>query len=495
MDIRFSSYAWQLGSPSGEWLSVAKNTSIEVPGDTRWLLVRADVVAQDLGEGRDFPLETIRKGRIYTRIELPEPALKGEASRSLRIGLISQRSDENIKIILNYTPNPVSYVICSKSFDQVFDRMVSLAREWTKNVVKENITWSTLFEELGENDDPASYALITELAQLDVASSLQRIYNQPRQILNRVRKQERIHRVREMDIGCLINLCQRPGISIQQKAGEKQRILAIKRQETMDTLENRVTKHCVHLLARVAKTYLADYGLTPESDRVIRVTKLVKVTGRLLRSTSMEDVTLISTPCRNPNYALLQNIHYHRVWEAYTELVRNFDLKAVLWRWARRQWADACLVDIIQKQKQPTGQWVPVWSRLAQIRREPEMGKWLFDDTAPGPWCSLNGESTLYLADRFIQPQILPGIEWLHADYCWIQFNGDAVEVTPVYAIWQHHFNGVLTDEALSELVPSIRGYFQDLTLKVNSPQFLQPPVMESSQDNQTQPSELKVGS
>lgn len=487
MEIRYSPYSWQLGSPSGEWTPVSNGESIKVPGETRWLLVRAHVIARDLGEGRNFPSETLRRGSIFTRVELPEPALKGEASRSLTIGLESQRSDEHITVILNYDQNPVNFAVRQKSFDLVFDRMVTLAREWTKNVVKQNITWEALFIELGESDDPASYALITELAQQDVSASLQRIYTQPRQILNRIRTQERIHRVREMDIGCLINLCQRPGITIQQKAGEKQRILAIKRQETKDTLENRVAKHCVILIARVAKSYLDDYGHELESERVERVTKLLKVSSRLQRSSALEEVTPLSSPCRTPNYPLLQNIHYHRIWEAYIELVKNFDLKANLWRWARRQWADLHLVTMIQEQTPHIAQWVPVWSRLAQLRREPVFGKWLFDDTAPGPWRSLNGEGTLYLADRMTQSQVLPGIEWLHADYCWIQLNGDSAIVTPVYTFWQHHSKVMIAEEPLNELIQSVSGYLPDHNLKVNSPQFLQPDDSESKRDKNAQ--------
>lgn len=496
MDVRYSSFAWDLGATSGDWISVGPGQEVVLPFGTRWILVRAKVSARDLGEGRELPIEELKKGRSFTKIELPEPAVKGEAALKLTLALSSEATGETITFVLDYPPKNKYKISCeNRIFSQAFDTMVSLAREWTtQNILRENITWENLLQKLDKNEDPAPYALVTELAQNDLSDALSRIYEHPRKILRRVRQAERIHRVRETDIGCLMHLCQQPGRTIREKAGEKQRILAIKRMETKNTLENRVAKHCVVLADREASGYLGEYlQLYDDSNRVKRVRRMQRTIAMLKRSSELEEVDLMNTPCRTPNYALLQNIHYHKVWEAYTELVRNFDLKANLRRWARRQWADLCLVNIIRDSEPEAEGWVPVWGRLAQLKREPEMGKWLLDDSTPGPWLSPDKKTTLYLADRCTQSALLPGLEWLHADYCWIEVGPAKSVVKPIYCVWELDKDVPQLEQLPISHVKKVQSYFGELNMEIRSPLLYSIPFQEQKTGEKVQNRKMRL--
>ena len=43
-----------------------------------------------------------------------------------------------------------------------------------------------------------------------------------------------------------------------------------------------------------------------------------------------------------PNYALLQERRYRRIWRAYREIIRHIDEQDECWRWQHRLWADFC---------------------------------------------------------------------------------------------------------------------------------------------------------
>ena len=54
---------------------------------------------------------------------------------------------------------------------------------------------------------------------------------------------ERLNKVREVDVKCIIDLSRRPGSVVVEKAGKTQSIMAVKRTGDINILENRVTKH------------------------------------------------------------------------------------------------------------------------------------------------------------------------------------------------------------------------------------------------------------
>ena len=73
------------------------------------------------------------------------------------------------------------------------------------------------------------------------------IVERPRRILNRRRELVPLSRVEELDTHCMAWLSRQPGTTLAERAGGRQRILALSRFENPDTLENRV---CRDLLER-----------------------------------------------------------------------------------------------------------------------------------------------------------------------------------------------------------------------------------------------------
>src|SRR5690606_32651109 len=143
--------------------------------------------------------------------------------------------------------------------------------------------------------------------------------------------QERITRIAQMDVSCMRDLARRPGTTVAEKAGPRQRLLAVKRQESLATLENRVTRHCLELAQTSCKRYLALNGHHTKSKRVESVRRFQRLAQHLFSQSSLAAVPTLATPCRTPNHALLQNVHYTPVWRAYCGLVGNEDLRGMLW--------------------------------------------------------------------------------------------------------------------------------------------------------------------
>ena len=85
-------------------------------------------------------------------------------------------------------------------------------------------------------------ALIVRLSkEQPVHRALAAISTHPRRILQRYRDNMPIRRIQELDPACIRDYARRPGITAAEKAGSRQCLLAVRRREHRDTLENRVT--------------------------------------------------------------------------------------------------------------------------------------------------------------------------------------------------------------------------------------------------------------
>jgi hypothetical protein len=128
-----------------------------------------------------------------------------------------------------------------------------------------------------------------------------------------------------------------------EKAGPRQRLLAVARQETYNLHENRILKDFLERCTAVGKRYRAN-ALTENpafntSKRVQSVQALALLCKQLGVMPHFEDVSAPNsgTP---PNYVLLNDIRYRRVWYWYKRLLRQDQEKDRLWDWQSRTWAD-----------------------------------------------------------------------------------------------------------------------------------------------------------
>ena len=298
------------------------------------------------------------------------------------------------------------------------------------------------------DEDKARQAAIVDLAY-ELPLHLEKITQQPRKTLNRIRDLERIQRVREVDKACLINLARRPGSGVAEKAGPNQRILAVRRHETNNTLENRVARHCCRLIRRAADHYLAFHHDVKEeqSKRMRAVRKFQRKAVAWERCEAFTRVTALSSPCKSPNYVLLQNPHYMRIWNAYRILVKNEELRANVWRWKLNLWKEIVSVGFTQilfewisslnKDNYPIN--IPVSEeRLVGGIRGFVNGRFLNLDSFVGPYIlgkSKEQAGTLYIVDSFGLQKIpkISAFQFANADFYIIWEGVDSRKFIPCY--------------------------------------------------------------
>ncbi len=209
---------------------------------------------------------------------------------------------------------------------------------------------------LGSQKDFAPESLIVEVAR-NVPGALASIVAGPRMVLTREHTEVPLDKIQEMDIFSLVDLARRPGRTVAMKAGPKQRLTALTRRESADTVENRVVLDFILRSARSARQYVDEMcarcprrGVCRLHDPVVEKdcpserVKLVAGYSRhcaaWVRSGAFAEVTRLKEPRIRPNYVLQQNIRYVKVWKYYLKLLRLEDVEEDVWRWRRAAWSD-----------------------------------------------------------------------------------------------------------------------------------------------------------
>jgi hypothetical protein len=164
----------------------------------------------------------------------------------------------------------------------------------------------------------------------------------PRRVLRREHRLLPLDRAQEWDRRALMWYARRPGRNLAEKAGPGQTVLALAREEDLDTLENRVLRHLLQLSRQAAGEWCEAHERLRGSERYRDVERYGRVTGALARELANVGVRLPAPDVR-PNYPLLFDVRYRRVWAAYRELLRE--------RWRRdevRRWAHRLFDDVVR---------------------------------------------------------------------------------------------------------------------------------------------------
>ncbi|MDR1836442.1 MAG: DUF2357 domain-containing protein [Treponema sp.] len=120
--------------------------------------------------------------------------------------------------------------------------------------------------------------------------------------------------VREIDSSGIIWLLKRSGRNIREKIADKKAVLAVRRRQSINTLENRLVKKFMRrLLVKLEKRANI---LPGEHDKTC--SNLLQFLHRALHSEMMEEIG----PWQNsqPNNILLHDKHYHKIWRAWKSL-------------------------------------------------------------------------------------------------------------------------------------------------------------------------------
>ena len=194
------------------------------------------------------------------------------------------------------------------------------------------VSYEAVYSMLKNNqaDKEPPLRLITKIAikELDTITNT---VNHLRHILQRKRELVSIGKVQQIDMHCLRWLTRQPGTSIAQKAGTKQKIMAIIREEKCNTLENQVLKTFLKYCVINCDSYIHSYKKKfPNSDRVKAVIKLKLLAISILETPEFQTITTLhSIP--KPNYVLQNNANYRTIWNLYKQLVNHTKLIESVW--------------------------------------------------------------------------------------------------------------------------------------------------------------------
>jgi hypothetical protein len=172
--------------------------------------------------------------------------------------------------------------------------------------------------------------LITRIAR-ECLAEVEEILCDLRKVLIREREKMSLGMVQQVDAHCLRWLYRQPGHDAIEKAGAKQRILAIVRRENFNTLENRVFKDFLARCGHEAAHYLRKNRDKFQGHETIKcVRRLLHLCEKGAGAPLLEKVTAIGA-LPNPNYVLRQERRYAKIWKEYVELVRQGSIAERLW--------------------------------------------------------------------------------------------------------------------------------------------------------------------
>ncbi|MBI4882236.1 MAG: DUF2357 domain-containing protein [Planctomycetes bacterium] len=213
-------------------------------------------------------------------------------------------------------------------------------REWPMAegcAIVDQRAFTASYGETRYTDEPR-LALIVRLA-LAISGLVADVGCRPRRVLRRVRDQERIERARQRDAACLRWLVRQPGTTLAQRAGPRQRVLSVVREDVVDTMENRVVRDLIDRAVRECALYLGEHRQQPNSFRYRLVQQFKTTCQELRRSSPIAGVPPAAELVR-PNYVLQHDERYAPLWTWYLRLRRKQQEQDGIWRWKQRTAAE-----------------------------------------------------------------------------------------------------------------------------------------------------------
>lgn len=236
--------------------------------------------------------------------------------------------------------------------------------------------------------EPARMSLIVKIAQDKRRGALlESMVRAPRVILERYRAPERIERIQELDAACIRWFARQPGRTAIQKSGPRQMLMAVRRRESIDTLENRVLKWCLEQCLLLAQRYLGQSRGMKNSKRCRDVRRLAAKLAMWLGQPQFADLSSKLPQPVQPNYQLQQHQKYKEAWKLYRELIRNQRVEDDAWRWQRILWKESCHQMFSAYLQHPINHdLLRPWQSSVYVREEIGKGRWMQVPRSPGPF-------------------------------------------------------------------------------------------------------------
>jgi hypothetical protein len=243
----------------------------------------------------------------------------------------------------------------------------------------------------------ARLALIVRIAS-KIGGTVQSIGNQPRFVLRRRRAMERVGAVRQVDPAGIRWLVRQPGSNLAERAGARQRVLAVIREDSVDTHENRVIRDLLDRCMVECRVWQRDNYEFSSSSRFTEVSRFASTVRRLRRVGPLSTVRR-AMGAVEPNYVLQHDQRYSKVWPWYVKLRRRQQEEDSLWRWSHRTFAEAVrlslawALDLIEQEEEfPPG---VGFSRQLLLRPEQQYGAFVDPRSDLSAWLARDTSGNL----------------------------------------------------------------------------------------------------
>jgi len=444
--LRFYSYPWQVCLPGSSNSADATTASLPVASGASMVVPTGDDLVVP------FPEKLISvNGSICRVVELPDTDLSRRLSNHSRGDYNLNASNgaygglsKNDNLTEKYEPLN-QFIEDNLRFVQRLDDIVNSQFPEIVKVHVPRVQWATLIDILSNedgNEGQARKPLIVKLAEHQLYP-LREIARGAKRVLRRRRDMERLSKAREFDKASLIRIAQMPGRTIAEKAGPRQRIPAIRRFESTDTLENRVVEHFCRLAQQEWRRTQANSRTKLGADWVQVASTFSRFCGRVRQHEDFVDLPKLKSPCVVPNYTLEQNSNYRAIWIGYNDLLKREEEREICWAWVRRLFLNRALVfaSALFESAFPSASsaYVPYRKDL-RVRKAQKQGLWVESESLPGPRvnaCDPNGQ---YTSAYFLSPLDLRSafgeecpLLCCNADAYYLVAGGNSYRCCPVY--------------------------------------------------------------
>lgn len=145
------------------------------------------------------------------------------------------------------------------------------------------------------------------------------IFESPRKEILRFHEQMKVYQAHEIDSAGIIEICRRPGRTVREKIAVKPSVLAVKRQQSIDTLENRLLKKLIIKLSYILEERNKVYSEIGREDEDSMLSALYAKLCRWLKSSEAEEIG--EWQKLPPNNILLCDKFYKKVWRTWRFLL------------------------------------------------------------------------------------------------------------------------------------------------------------------------------
>ena len=193
------------------------------------------------------------------------------------------------------------------------------------------LEWCQINDIINPPSDAPGETLVSQIAK-ECFSETEELLRDMRKVLVRERGKVALGQVQQVDPHCLRWLTRQPGRNTLEKAGPRQQILAIVRNENFNTLENRVLKDFLSRTSILALDYLKENESKFKEHQNVKIVKrMVMLCEKGLAMPIMESIgDLFGLPV--PNYVLRQERRYSKIWKSYCLIVKQADITERLWK-------------------------------------------------------------------------------------------------------------------------------------------------------------------